>query len=154
MYPIALKASTVMMAAVASLVGSAAIVTYTAGAVRVSVVGKGPQGDHVNVIVPAVLVPVALGFVPAQSFKVKDAETRKWLPLLKAVSQELERCPDATLVEVKSPNEHITIVKRSNNLAIDVDDREETVHVSFSVGVLHCVINKLEAGNASSNPPA
>ena len=152
MHPIAFKASTVLMAAVASLAGSAAIVTYTAGAVRVSVEGKGPQGDHVNIIVPAILVPVALGFVPAKS--VGNAETRQWLPTLKAVSQELERCPDATLVEVKSPHEHVTIVKRGNALAIDVDDPGETVHVAFPVGVLRSVINKLEAGNAASNPTA
>ena len=153
MHPVAIKASTVVLAVVASMMGTAAIVSYDAGAVRVSVVEKGPKGDHVNVFVPAILVPVALGFVPAKSFNVHDAETRRWLPMLKVASQELERCPDATLVEVKSPKEHVTIVKRGNALVIDVDDPGETVHVSFPVGVVRTVVNKLEAANASQGPP-
>src|SRR6266567_3262009 len=153
MHPIAFKASTVVLAVVASMMGTAAIVTYDAGAVRVSVVEKGPKGEHVNVFVPAILVPVALGVVPAKAFNVHDAETRKWLPMLKAASRELERCPDATLVEVKSPEEHVKIIKRGNALVIDVDDPGETVHVSCPVGVVRTVVNKLEADNAGSNPP-
>jgi hypothetical protein len=151
MHPVAIKASTVVLALVASMMGTAAIVTYDAGAVRVSVVEKRPQGEHVNVFVPAVVLPVALGLIPAKHFHTHDAETRKWLPLLKVVSQELERCPDATLVEVTSPSEHVSIAKRGNSLYIDVDDPGETVHVSFPVGVVRVVVDKLEAGNP--NPP-
>jgi hypothetical protein len=151
MHPVAIKASTVALALLASMMGTAAIVTYDAGAVRVSVVEKGPKGEHVNVFVPAVVVPVALGLIPSKHFHTHDSETRKWLPLLKAVSQELERCPDATLVEVTSSDEHVSITKRGNSLYIDVNDAGETVHVSFPVGVVKVVVDKLEAGNP--NPP-
>ena len=153
MHPIAFKASTVVLAVVASMLGTAAVVTYDAGAVRVSVVEKRAKGDHVNVFVPAILVPVALGVIPAKHFHTHDAETRKWLPMLKVVSEELERCPDATLVEVKSPDEHVKIAKRGNAVVIDVDDPGETVHVSFPVGVVRTVVDKLEAGNSGPNPP-
>ncbi len=152
MHAIAIKASTIVLAATATMVGTAGVVTYEAGAVRVSVVEKRQGGEHVNLIVPAVLVPVALAAVPAKNFHVHDAEMKKYLPLLKAVSQELARCPDATLVEVKSPDEHVKISKQGNSIYIDVDDPGDTVHISFPVGVIETVINKLEAGNPSSPP--
>lgn len=151
MHPVAFKFSSVALLGAASLAGTAGVLTYNAGAVRVSVVEKRPNGDHVHVFVPAIVIPVALGFVPARHFHVMDRDTHKWLPLLKAVSQELDRCPDATLVEVTSPDEHVKITKQGHSLYIDVDDPGETVHVSFPVGVVQTVVNKLEAANAS--PP-
>lgn len=151
MHPVAIKLSSVALLGAASLAGTVGVVTYNAGAVRVSVVEKRPNGDRVHVFVPAIMVPMAMGFIPAKHFHVHGRDTHKWLPLLKAVSQELERCPDATLVEVTSPKEHVKISKLGNSLYIDVDDPGETVHVSFPVGVVQTVVNKLEAGNPS--PP-
>jgi len=152
MHPVAIKLSSVALLGAASLAGTAAVVTYNAGAVRVSVDEKRPKGDHVHVFVPAIVVPVALGFIPAKHFHTHgNKDIQKWMPLLRAVSQELENCPDATLVEVTSPDEHVKIRKAGNSLYIDVDDPGETVHVSFPVGVVRTVVNKLEAANAG--PP-
>lgn len=152
MHPVALKISSVALLGAASLAGTAAVVTYNAGAVRVSVDEKGPKGDHVHVFVPAIVVPVALGFIPAKHFHIQgNKDLHKWLPLLKVASQELDRCPDATLVEVTSPGEHVKITKQGNSLYIDVDDSGDTVHVSFPVGVVQSVVNKLEAADAG--PP-
>jgi hypothetical protein len=151
MHPVAIKLSSVALLTTASLAGTAAVVTYNAGAVRVSVDEKRPKGDHVHLFVPAIVVPMALGFVPAKHFNVHDKNVQQWLPTLRAVSEELDRCPDATLVEVTSPSEHVKISKRGNSLYIDVDDSGETVHVSFPVGVVQTVVNKLEKGN--TGPP-
>ena len=151
MHAAAIKLSSVALLGAASLAGTAGVITYNAGAVRVSVVEKRQNGGHVHVFVPAIVIPMTLGFIPAKHFHVHGKDTHKWLPLLKAVSQELERCPDATLVEVTSPNEHVKISKQGNSLYIDVDDPGETVHVSFPVGVVQTVVNKLEAANTS--PP-
>ena len=54
-------------------------------------------------------------------------------------------------MEVTSPDEHVKISKQGNSLYIDVDDPGETVRVSFPVGVVQTVVNKLEAANTS--PP-
>jgi hypothetical protein len=151
MHPVAIKLSSVALLATASLAGTAAVVTYNAGAVRVSVDEKRPKGDHVHLFVPAIVVPMALGFVPSKNFHVHDNDVHQWLPTLKAVSEELDRCPDATLVEVTSPDEHVKISKRGNSMYIDVDDPGETVHVSFPVGVVRTVVNKLEKAN--TGPP-
>ncbi|MHB8654089.1 MAG: hypothetical protein ACYDA9_09440 [Terriglobia bacterium] len=147
MHPLAIKIPAVIMAVGASIVGTAAIVTYDAGAVRVSVVEKKSHGTNVHVIVPAVLVPVALDFVPSHHLHLQAEETRKWLPAVKAALRELDRCPDATLVQVTSPGENVNISKRGNSLYIDVDDPGETVHVSFPVPVVQAVVQKLEESN-------
>jgi hypothetical protein len=126
----------------------AAVVTYNAGAVHVSVLQKTPGGSHIRLFVPAVLVPVAMDFVPARKLHLKDK--RRWLPLAKVASLELEKCPDATLVEVIDPKEHVHIRKQGDSIVIDVDDPNETVHVSFPVRTLRSVVEKFEA----SEPPA
>jgi hypothetical protein len=151
MHPLAFKIPAVIMAVGASMMGTAAIVTYDAGAVRVSVVEKRSHGTNVHLMVPAVLVPVVLEFVPSHKLHLQAGETRKWLPAVKAAMRELERCPDATLVQVTSPGENVNISKRGNSLYIDVDDPGETVHVSFPVPVARTVVQKLEESNP--NPP-
>jgi len=149
MHPM-IKPFTIVMLALASMVGTAGIVTYEAGAVRISVHEKKPGGDHVRLIVPAVLVPLGLHFVPAKQLHKNAAEIRQWLPALKAASQELEHCPDATFVEVKGPDENVGIRKSGDSLVIDVDDPGETVHVSFPLRMVTAAVRQLEAGN----PPA
>ena len=52
MFP-ALKVSTVVLAVLVSTMGTAAVVTYHAGAVRVSVVGKKGAGANVHLIIPS-----------------------------------------------------------------------------------------------------
>jgi hypothetical protein len=151
MHPVAIKISSVALLGVVSLAGTAGVITYNAGAVRVSVDEKKAKGEHVHLFVPAIVIPVAMGFIPAKHFHVHDKDVHQWLPLLKAVSEELDRCPDATLVEVSSPDEHVKISKLGNSMFIDVDDAGETVHVSFPVGVVQTVVNKLETANAG--PP-
>jgi len=148
MFP-AMKLSSIVLLACASVVGTTAIVTYEAGAVRISVDEKRQGGDHVHLIVPALLVPIGLHLVPEKEFRKQSAEMREWLPAVKAASQELERCPDATLVEVIGRDEHVSIRKSGDSLLIDVDDPHETVHVSFPVRVVTSAVRRLEA----SNPP-
>jgi len=147
MHPLAFKVPLVIMAVGASIVGTAAIVTYDAGAVRVSVVEKKSHGTNFHLMVPAMLVPTALDFVPSHDLHLHDRDTRQWLPAVKAALRELDRCPDATLVQVTSPGENVNISKRGNSIYIDVDDRNETVHVSFPVPVAQKVVEKLEENN-------
>lgn len=147
MHPLAIKIPAVIVAVGASIMGTAAIVTYDAGAVRVSVVEKKSHGTNVHLIVPAVLVPMVLEFVPSHNFHRQSEETRKWLPIVKAAMRELDRCPDATLMQVTSSDENVNISKRGNSLSIDVDDPGETVHVSFPVPLVRSVVQKLEESN-------
>ena len=147
MRPLVFKVPLVIMAVGASIMGTAAIVTYDAGAVRVSVMEKKSHGTNFHLLVPAVLVPAALDLVPSHDLNLHDRDTRQWLPAAKAALRELDRCPDAALVQVTSPGENVNISKRGNSIYIDVDDTNETVHVSFPVPVARKVVEKFEESN-------
>lgn len=116
---------------------------YDMGAVRVSVRGKSPGGENIRLIVPAAAVPVVLEFVPDAKLQEAAEEARPWLPVIEAVSEELARCPDGPLVEVSSPHEKVSIVKQGDSLIIDVDDANETVHISVPLKVVGIVARQI-----------
>lgn len=118
---------------------------YSAGTIWVSVQEKGAGGHHIVVAVPAVLVPLGLELAPRQKLQEASEQARPWLPAMRSASAVLERCPDAHLVEVRSPSEVVQIVKRSDTLIIDVDSPQEHVHVSFPIRVVQSVVQRLES---------
>ncbi len=119
-------------------------VVYDAGAIRVRVREKTPEGSNIRVIVPAVLVPVALKLAPDEKLQKASSDLRPWLPTIKVAAEELARCPDGTFVEVTNSHEKVSIVKRGGSLVIDVDSPGETVHVSFPLKVVSSVVHRFE----------
>ncbi len=134
----------VLVTLVIGTVLAAGTVTYRAGAVSVFVHEKRSEGSNVRVILPAVLVRPALSFIPRDKLARHLEEIRSWLPAIRIASRELERCPDGPLVEVESPGEKVSIVKRGDALVIDVDSEEDTVHVAFPLCLVTAVAEKLE----------
>ncbi len=130
-----------------------AVMTYNAGAIRVSVDERKPGGDHVHVIVPAILVPTAMGFVPEKELRKHAKEIRPWLPAIRIACKELERAPDTVLVEVVNSHEHVTIAKRGGAINIDVEDEHENVHVAVPLETIHSVAERLAAGAPADGPP-
>jgi hypothetical protein len=120
-----------------------AVVVYNEGAVRVDVREKTRDGDHIHLIVPAAVLPVAARFVPRDKLHDARHQIRPWLPTIKAASEELARCPDGPLVEVDSRHEHVRIYKLGESLFIDVDSQEETVHVSFPLEAAASTVSQL-----------
>ena len=51
--------------------------------------------------------------------------------------------PDGPLVQVTSPHEKVSIVKRGDPLVIDVDEANETVHVSVPLKVVEVVARQI-----------
>jgi len=119
------------------------VVVYNEGAVRVDVQGKTPQGDHVHLIVPAAVAPVAAWLIPRSKLHDARHKIRPWLPTIQAASAELARCRDGPLVEVDSRREHVRIYKQSGSLFIYVDSDEETVHVSFPLEAAADTVSQL-----------
>ena len=119
------------------------VFVYNEGAVRVEVREKTRNGEHIHLVVPAVVFPVAARLVPRD--KLKDARHKigPWLPTIKVASEELTRCPDGPFVEVDSNREHVRIRKQSGSLFIDVDSEEETVHVSFPLQAAADTVSQL-----------
>ncbi len=107
------------------------VFVYNEGAVRVDVREKTRNGEHIYLVAPAALLPVAARLVPRHKLNDARREIGPWLPTLKVASKELARCPDGPLVKVDSNREHVRIHKQGRSLFINVDSEEETVHVSF-----------------------
>jgi hypothetical protein len=120
-----------------------AVVVCNEGAVRVDVQEKARNGEHVHLIVPAALGPVAAWLVPRNKLGDARHQIRQWLPTIKAASEQLARCPDGPLVEVDSHREHVRIYKQGGSLFIYVDSEDETVHVSFPLEAAADTVSQL-----------
>jgi hypothetical protein len=90
------------------------------------------KSREANVWVP---VPIALGHLVGAfvNFRLRDRpEFEKALEYREAAAEilkQLKDLPDAELVEVTKPHEHVRISKRGNSLCIDVENLNEKVKV-------------------------
>jgi hypothetical protein len=119
------------------------VLVYNEGAVRVDVREKTRNGEHIYLVVPAVVLPVAARLIPRDKLKDARRDIRPWLPTIKAASEELARCPDGPLIEVDSNREHVRIHKQGRSLFIAVDSKEETVRVSFPLEAAADTVSQL-----------
>jgi hypothetical protein len=121
---------------------------YDMGAIKVSVQEKGPDGKNIRLVVPGAVVPLVLPFVRGEKIQDAAEKGRPWLRAIEVATEELARCPDGPLVQVTSPREKVSIVKRGDCLVIDVDDVQEKVHVSVPLKLVSVV-----AGQIAKMPP-
>jgi hypothetical protein len=119
------------------------VLVYNEGAARVDVREKTRNGEHIYLVVPAVVLPVAVRLIPRDKLKDARHQIRPWLPAIKAASEELARCPDGPLVEVDSKREHVRIHKLGRSLFVAVDSDEETVRVSFPLEAAADTVHQL-----------
>jgi hypothetical protein len=109
----------------------AVVLTAWDGIVTVRVCEKSPGGHHIYIVAPAIIVPVALRFIPARYFRGShDAQLGLVLPAVEAVTNSLSEVSDTVLVEVVSPGSHISVRKQGHSVITDVDDTDDYVHVS------------------------
>jgi hypothetical protein len=124
-----------------ALVGAAAL--SSEGFIYVNVQEKHPGGTHVNVFVPAALVPTALHFVPKHHFADSSHDMREALPIIDAAIPALNDSPDGVLVEVRDPGEHLLVAKHGGSIVVDVNDPDETVHVSVPLRAAQSAIHQI-----------
>ncbi len=129
----------------------ATICLFHEGAVRVSVDENKPgkNAQHIHLLVPAAIVPVAMRLVPEHKLRAAAGNAAHWLPAIRVASRELRRLADCDLVEVRDARDHVTVVKRAGLLVVDVHSPDETVHVSFPLEMADRV-----AGQLASFAPA
>lgn len=110
------------------------------GVVTVSVDENGPGGNRVFVPVPAIALDLGLGIaamaIPPAELARMRAEVGPYAPMLLEVARELEKCPDATLVEVVSDRETVRVVKRGGGFVIHVDSPDGQVRVAVPAATL------------------
>ena len=124
-----------------ALVGGAAL--SSEGFIYVNVQEKHPGGTHVNVFVPAAIVPTALHFVPRHHFADSSQCMREALPIIDAAIPALTDSPDGVLVEVRDPGEHVLVTKHGSSIMVDVTDPDETVHVSVPLVAAQSAIHQI-----------
>ena len=120
----------------ASTVAFAAIYTFREGVIRVDVDEYRSGGSHVHLWVPAAVVPVAVRFAPKDHLQTAAENIKPWIPTIRQLAKELEKYPEANLVEVVNGTDHVQIRTHAGKLQIDVREPAESVHVAVPISTL------------------
>ena len=115
------------------------------GMIQVKVVEKRPEGHHIRVMAPALLLPIGMHFAPKDGIREASAEIQPWLPTIRAALAQLRECEDFAFVEVNEPGRQVRVVKSGGSLVVDVNDEEESVHVSAPIRTLSSAVEELAA---------
>ncbi len=120
------------------------------GMVEVKVVERQPEVRYVYVIAPAMLAPIAMHFAPRKNLSQAASEIQPWMPTIRAALEQLRETEDVTLVEVKEPGEHVRVAKVGGSIVVDVEDHDDTVHVSTPIRAISSTIEQLAAAAPST----
>jgi hypothetical protein len=127
----------------ASTVAFAAIYTFREGVIRVDVDEFHDDGSHVHLWVPAAIVPVALRCAPREHMRDAGEKIKPWIPTIRQLAKELEKYPEANLIEVVDGADHVQIHTHAGKLQIDVNEPGESVHVAFPISTLEEISGQL-----------
>lgn len=122
------------------------------GMVEVNVVEKHPETHHIFVVAPAMLAPIGMHFVPKRHLAEAAKQIGPYMPVIRAALEGLRDTEDVTLVEVREPGEHVTVVKNGGSIIVDVMDKDETVHVSVPIRAVSSTIEELAAASPATQP--
>ena len=125
--------------------------TMHEGMVRVSVDEHRANGDHVHLMVPAALIPVAMKLAPRDAMQDAARQAGPWMPLVQQFAKELSKFPNAELVEVRDADEHVVIHTQNGKLLIDVESSDETVHVACPLATIEHISEEI-ADSPAANP--
>lgn len=137
------------------LVGTAlagAGIICSEGMITVNVVEKQPEKHHVFVMVPALLVPIGMHFVPKEHLAQSAREMKPWMPTIRAALDGLSESEDITFVEVKEPGQNVRVAKSGGSIVVDVNGDDETVHVSTPIRAMSSAIEELAAASPAEQP--
>ncbi len=148
------KATKVLLVLAASfglvLMGSgfllAASIVQT-GLVTVKVHESGPNGTHIYLPLPAILVHAGLTVLPAliEDDVWEDVRTDlgEWAPVAAEALRSVEDAPDAVLVEVENARESVRIEKVGRSLEIRVRDGKDSFEISLPANLLGRVAREI-----------
>ena len=143
------EGSMLVLAKVALGVGAtmtmAGAYVFHEGVIRVDVDEQRAGGSHVHFWVPAMIVATGMHFVPKEQLNHTTEQVRPFLPALREIAKELEKYPNAELVDVSDARDHVRIAMEDGRLRIDaVSEDGDVVHVSVPARVLQDVTDELE----------
>jgi len=132
------------LGALGTMVTAGAIVS-SEGFISVRVHEKKPSGTHLTIYVPALLADEGIRFVPKEKLQEASEQIRPWLPTIHAAIDGMRSEGDTTFVEVTEPGQHVVVATRNGAIVVDVDDENETVHVSTPLRTIDAAVDKIAA---------
>jgi hypothetical protein len=120
------------------------------GFVNVKVLEKEPRGVHIHVIAPAMLAPIAVYLVPQRALANAARQIQPNMPAIRAALEGLRDSDDVVFVEVNEPSEHVQVAKSGRSIVVDVDDADETVHVSAPIAAISSTVDQLADARSNS----
>lgn len=118
------------------------------GSLGIYVHEKRPGGVRFGFHLPALLVSTAVAIAPIEIPRPAAERLRPHLPLLRALSQQLESCPDGVFVEVRGPREQVTIEKIDGVFRIHVNDQNEEVRLELPISCVRRALGRVESAIA------
>ena len=104
------------------------------GTVTLSVHDRGEDGVRLYLPVPALLVDLAVfaapRLVPEEALAEARREIEPFRDGLEALAEEIESCPQGVLVDVRTADEHIRVVKGWRSFEVTVDSEDLDLEVS------------------------
>ena len=129
-----------------ALAAAASVYVFHKGVIRVDVDERRDGGSHVHFWVPATVVSAGMHFMSRERIRQTANRVRPYLPVLREVTKELRKYPEAELVDVTSGADRVRIAMRGGKLRIDtVNEDGDVVHVSVPAEVLSDVADQLES---------
>jgi hypothetical protein len=122
----------------------AGVYVFHEGVIRVDVDESRSGGSHVHFWVPATAVSLGLRLAPSRHLQQAAGQVRPFLPVLRELSKELQKYPNAELVDVCAASDHVRITMRDGKLSIDSVSNSEQVHVTVPVETISDVADRLE----------
>jgi ribose 5-phosphate isomerase len=126
------------------------VVVMKDGMIEVNVQEKHEGGSHVHLYVPATVATWGVHLAPRERLREQLRGQGENLAIARMALRELEKAPDALLVEVESSKEHVHVATRNGNFVVDVNDASDTVHVSLPIRAARKVVEDLQADAPTS----
>jgi hypothetical protein len=139
-------------------VTAAGVWAYRAGVAVVSVHEKKDDDTRVHFPVPMIVIEVATLLTPRDKLPELPPEAAHVRPVIGGILRELATCPDAVLVEVETPQEHVVIANRNGRLVIEVTAEDADVSISIPARSLRTIARlvekapvRIESGERTAN---
>jgi hypothetical protein len=118
--------------------------TLREGVIRVDVDENRAGGSHVHFWVPATTVSAGLYLAPQHHIQRVAELARPFLPLLREISKELPKYPNAVFVDVSCDSNHLRVAMADGKLQVDAKESDQIVHLNIPPETLRDVADRLE----------
>jgi hypothetical protein len=114
------------------------------GVIRVDLDENRAGGSHVHFWVPATAVSAGLRLAPRNCLEDAATKARPFLPLLREISKELEKYPNAEFVEVQDLSGRVRVAMVRGKLEVDAVGDDQVVRVRVPAETIRNVADRLE----------